>query len=309
MNILVAGGTGFVGRYLINALLADNHAITVLGRDKVKIKDTFNDLVNALQWEEVKQHDASEFDVIINLTGQNIGERRWSKSVKKAIKDSRVVATQFLAEWCAKAKKPPHIYNASAIGIYGLQPINASMSLRLTEAADTKTDHKKDFLSEVGRAWEEALTPAITAGAPVTIMRFAPVLKRGEGVLKKLEPVFNARLGGRLGSGRQAFSWVYIDDLVRAIQFLLNHPQITGPVNISAPECVMQKTFAKTLAKVMHRQALLWTPGWVLQLVFGRMAKELLLSGQNMYPARLLENGFDFAYPTLEAALQHDWQN
>lgn len=307
MKIIIAGGTGFVGRYLIAALLSDQHEISVLSRDVEKVRRLFGLQITAVHWDQINQLDASQFDAVINLAGQNIGERRWSDAVKQAIKASRVDTTKLLARWLAKASNPPHLYNASAIGIYGLQPIHSSLSLRFTEATEVKSNHATDFLSEVGREWEQATSPASDAGVAVTIMRFAPVLKKGEGVLKKLTPVFNLGLGGPIGSGKQAFSWVHIDDLVNAIQFLLKHPQIVGPINISAPECVMQKTFAKSLAKTMHRPALLPTPAWVLKLVFGQMAEELLLSGQNMYPARLLENGYDFLYPNLDAALKHEW--
>lgn len=307
MKIIIAGGTGFVGRYLIAALLAEKNDVWVLSRDAKKVLNLFQNTVHILQWDHLQSLNANDFDAVINLAGQNIGECRWTAAVKKNIKDSRVTATRLLSEWCAKANNPPHLYNASAIGVYGAQPIGVAIPTRLTEATEINFDSSTDFLSEVGRSWERALSSAIEADVPVTVMRFAPVLKRDEGMLKKLQPIFNIGLGGTLGSGMQACSWVHVDDLVNAIKFLLNHPQIVGPVNISAPECVAQKVFAENLAQVMHRPALLPTPAWVLRLRFGQMAEELLLSGQNMYPEKLLANGFSFLYPTLAAALRHDW--
>lgn len=305
MNILIAGGTGFIGRYLVAALLSEQHEVTVLSRNLKKVATVFTKQVKAITWDQLNSLNADEFDAVINLTGHNISDHYWNKKTKQLIKSSRVNATKSLAQWCTQAKNPPHIYSADGIGIYGLQATSSTLPSPLTETTPIKPT--SDFLNEVGRAWEQALLPAIDADIAVTIMRFAPVLKKGEGMLKKITPIFNLGLGGPIGSGQQAFSWIHVDDLVHAIQFLLQHPSITGVINMSAPECVMQKTFAKSLANAMHRPALLPTPAWMLKLLFGQMAEELLLAGQNVYPARLLENGYSFLYPTLNLALQHDW--
>ena len=148
-------------------------------------------------------------------------------------------------------------------------------------------DNHTDFLSEVGQAWEGATDPAMVKKHPVTLMRFAVVLKRHEGVLKKLELPFSLGLGSRLGDGNQAFTWIHIEDLVQAILFLVKHPEIVGPINLCAPECVSQKTFAASLAKTMHRPLLFSMPASLINLLFGQMGKELLLGGQNIYPERL----------------------
>jgi uncharacterized protein (TIGR01777 family) len=134
-------------------------------------------------------------------------------------------------------------------------------------------------------------------------LRFAVVLGQGGGVLSRLLPSFQLGLGGKIGTGKQAFSWVHIDDLGRVIEYLLQHPELHGAVNIVAPECVSQQNFAKILAKVLHRPAFVTTPAWLLRQIFGEMAQELLLSGQHVKPTRLTEMGYTFLYPTLEQAL------
>lgn len=307
MRILIAGGTGFVGRHLIPALLNDQHALFILGRDKAKINSLFSNKVHSLSWSELNNHDSGNFDAVINLSGQNIGAGRWTDSVKQSIKNSRVLTTQQLAVWCSQTKNPPHLYNASAIGIYGLQPTAAELTKPLTENTMIAWNKPTDFLSEIGQQWEQAAKPALDANVPVTLMRFAVVLKHNEGALKKMLPAFKFGLGGTLGSGQQAFCWVYIEDLINAILFLLKHPEITDAVNICAPECVTQKQFAQTLGKVLQRPTLITTPAWLLKMLFGQMAEELLLSGQHVYPEKLLASGFEFRYPTLESALRHDF--
>ncbi|MBI4356965.1 MAG: TIGR01777 family protein [Gammaproteobacteria bacterium] len=305
MRIILAGATGFVGRNLVPALLKEHHELVVIGRSANKIAKVFGPTVTPYSWNELDTLLPDSFDAIINLAGENIGESRWSDRIKKKIKDSRVHATQKLVAWAARAEqKKPHLYNTSAIGIYGRQPVEEKLPPPMTEAHKIHWGHPSDFLSEVTQAWEEATKPAVSAGIPVTLMRFAVVLKRWEGVLKKLEPSFWFGLGSRLGSGCQPFSWIHIHDLVYAILFLLQHPEITGPVNLCAPECVTQKAFAKELARVMHRPLCLTMPAFVIKILFGQMGEELLLGGQNVIPERLKQLGFKFSYPTLASALR-----
>jgi uncharacterized protein (TIGR01777 family) len=241
------------------------------------------------------------------LAGYNISEHRWTNQTKKLIKQSRTSTTMLLAKWCANATRKPHLYTTSAIGIYGLQPLTEKLPPALDETTQIHFGHPTDFLSEIGQAWEQAAQPAIDAGVPVTFMRFAVVLKRGEGMLKKVTPSFSLGLGATIGSGNQPFCWVHIDDLVRAIQFLLQHPNVVGAVNICAPECVNQKTFARLLARTMHRPAFMRIPTPIVKLLFGQMGEELLLRGQNVFPEHLFAMGFIFDYPNLASALEHDW--
>lgn len=308
MKIIITGGTGFIGKNLINALLKLDHQITVIGRDTHKIKEAFGNKTAALSWQDLNSISPDDFDIAINLAGENLGQKRWSHSVKNAIKSSRVYVTQQMTHWCSQSKlKKIHLYNASAVGVYGLQPTDSKNASPMTESTTVHVTDKNDFLAEVGQAWEQAATAATDAGIALTLLRFGVVLKRNEGVLKKLAPSYLCGLGSILGSGNQPFTWVHIDDLVAAIIFLINHPHITGPVNICAPQCVTQKQFAQQLTQVMHRPLLLTLPATFVKLIFGQMGEQLLLRGQNIYPQRLMELGYTFSYPTLQTALAHEW--
>jgi uncharacterized protein (TIGR01777 family) len=309
VKIIVCGATGFVGRNLIPALLNEQYEITAIGRDTHKTQQIFKETVHSISWDQLNELIPSQFDAVINLAGENIAQSRWTDHSKQKIKSSRIQATQRIVTWCLKStNKKPHLYNASAIGIYGLQPAEPDLPAALTESQTILFGKPTDFLSEVGQVWEETTNPLVEKQHPVTIMRFAVVLKRNEGVLKKLELPFSLGFGSRLGNGYQAFTWIHIDDLVQAIIFLLKHPGIIGPINLCAPECVSQKTFATSLAKTMHRPLFLNTPAALINLIFGEMGKELLLGGQNIYPERLQKINFNFLYPDLTSALNHEWQ-
>jgi hypothetical protein len=308
MKIIICGATGFLGRNLVPALLSTQNEVTVLGRSIYKIKNIFKQDVAPLSWDQLDQRLPDEFDVIFNLAGENISPYYWTNSIKKRIKESRVNTTTQLVTWCLKSNnKKLHFYNASAIGIYGLQAASSTLPPPLTESSLVPKDNPPNFLSEVGQAWENAAKIAVDAHFPVTFMRFAVVLKRHEGMLKKLELPFALGLGCILGSGNQAFTWIHVDDLVRAILFLLKHPEITGPINLCAPGCVSQKEFVTLLADVMYRPLIFKMLTPLVNMLFGQMGRELLLGGQNIYPKRLIQLGFEFLYPNLFSALAHEW--
>jgi len=192
MNVLIAGATGFVGRHLVEALLADRHEVLVLGRRVSKIKSCFADKVVALDWQMLEAVDPGRVDAVINLCGANIGDKRWTKARKQMIIDSRVQTSRVLAQWCATAKIPPKLLNASAVGIYG---VHRGAHEVFNELA---TDQDDSFLCQVAQAWEAAAQSQLSVS--VTIMRFGVVLKRGEGMLKQLAPSFAMGLGGELDS-------------------------------------------------------------------------------------------------------------
>ena len=306
MKILVAGATGSVGRSLVPQLLKSNHEVTVLGRDMVKIFKIFGNSVAAVTWSQLKTIDAENFQAIINLTGETISQLRWTEKIKQRIIDSRVHAIKELFAWSENATNKPHLYNASAIGTYGLQTTQDALPPRLTESTVIPFGNPTDFLSFVGQTWETAAQQGNAQNQAVTIMRFGVVLEKDEGILKKLAPAFALGMGSIMGSGQQAFTWIQIDDLVAAIIFLLNHPDITGPVNLCAPECVSQKEFAKTLASVMRKPIFITMPDFLIKILFGQMGAELLLSGQNIYPERLNQSGFNFTYKDISSALKKE---
>lgn len=306
MRITIAGGTGFIGRFLTNHYLQQGHNVTVIGRNVDKIKQTFIDRVQPLNWESVNTSTLENTGLLINLTGAGIADKRWTLERKKEIVDSRTSATSILAHLCAElGNASPPLFNASAVGIYGIQnpqTIGLPPALDETTSLDKET---QDYASHIVKQWEAVAKPAQEKNVRVVFMRFGVVLGKNGGALAKMTQPFRYFLGGKMGSGRQPFSWVCIVDLCRAIDFLLNHAEIKGPVNIVAPECVTQAQLAATIGRVLNKPSFMITPDFMLKLAFGEMAEELLLNGQHVAPKVLLDNGFTFQYPDLESALRY----
>lgn len=306
MNILIAGASGFIGQALISSL-EDKHHITVLGRNTRKLQKLFKDRVkiSTHSWDELDALDAHSFDAVINLCGHNISASRWNKRVKALLISSRVQTSTRLIEWIKKQSAKTHIYSASAVGIYGKQ---ANFDVRVfDESHPVYKLTADDFLNHIGIAWEQSLQLAKEAGIPLTITRFGVVLDKNHGMLKKLRLPFSMHLGSILGTGRQVISWIHIDDLVRAYEFLLKSPELTGCFNLCSPNPLSQKAFAETFAKVLHRSLFLKIPAFLIRAIFGEMGDCLLLNGQRVAPKRLLEEGFVFKYGTLQAALEHEF--
>ncbi|MDP3558856.1 MAG: TIGR01777 family oxidoreductase [Legionellaceae bacterium] len=303
MNVLIAGASGFIGRKLVSALLP-NHAITVLGRDIENLQRYFSNPITICTWEMLPDLRANAFDVIINLCGYNIAASRWNSDVKKRLIDSRVRTTAMLVDWAIKSQVKPHFICANAVGIYGMQDNTDKEAL--DEGSPIDFENPCDFLSEIGVRWQQALQPAIDYGMNVTITRFGVVLGKGEGVLKKLIPSFYMGLGSTLGDGKQIMSWVHIDDVIGAILFLLNKPELTGAFNVTSPHPISQAEFARALATTMHRPLFLNMPALVIRILFGEMGECLLLKGQRVLPSRLINSGYKFCYPELIDALHQE---
>lgn len=306
MNILLAGGSGFIGRALI-AALNQQHQFTVIGRDETTLKKRFANQVKTLTWQQLHNQSAAEYDVVINLSGHNIAASRWNAKVKQQIIDSRVKSNQQLIQWLVGQQAKPHFYCANAIGIYGMQDNGDTKAFDENSTIDYQ--HPRDFMAQIGIEWEQSLQPAIDAGLPVTITRFGVVLQKNEGMLKKMAPAFYFGGGAIVGDGQQIISWVHHDDVVNAYRFLLQHPELTGSFNVCAPNPVSQAEFAKTLAKTLHRPLFLKMPSFVVKGLFGEMGECLLLKGQRVLPTRLLADGFQFSYPTLEGALAQEYRS
>lgn len=304
MNILITGASGLIGTALIEHLSA-KHKLTLIGRSTQKLTSLFSDQYNVLSWHDLKslgQPIIQQQDIIINLAGENIGEKRWSVSQKEKILNSRVEATEIIANLCAPlGEKSPRILNASAIGIYGFSEKN-NIDHPYTEKTILRTT-PTCFLETVGLAWENALLPAESKGVPVTRMRFSVVLSKKGGALKKMLPAFYVGLGAILGNGEQLFSWVSLKDLVRAITFIIEHTELTGSVNIVSPNVVTQKVFAKALASALNRPLFLTLPKKIIHILLGQMGDELLLNGQAVKSEKLLSAGFHFQDVSIENAL------
>ena len=304
MNILIAGASGFIGQELVKALQI-NHTITVLGRDKASLKRTFSNPLKIATWESLSDLEANTYDVVINLSGSNVAASRWSDSVKKQLIDSRTHSISLLTDWIIKQAAKPRFICANAVGIYGLQENGDSAVF--DEDSPIDFNHPHDFLSEIGIRWQQALQPAIDYGLHVITLRFGVVLKKGQGMLKKLGLSFYMGLGSIVGDGKQVISWVHIDDVIGAFSFLLSKPDIQGAFTITSPNPVSQAEFARTLATAMHRPLLLKTPPFIIRTLFGEMGDCLLLKGQRVIPKRLNESGYEFCYPILSDALNHEF--
>ncbi len=304
MNILIAGASGFIGQRIVKAL-QPLHTITVLGRNASTLERYFKKPVHTVTWDTLDSLDPKTVDVMINLCGYNIAASRWNPYVKKQLIDSRVNTTTTLIEWAIKHQAKPHFFSANAVGIYGVQESQDNQAL--DEESPIDFEHPRDFLSEIGIRWQQALQPAIDFGMPVTITRFGVVLGKGEGVLKKLALSFYMGLGSIIGDGKQIMSWVDVDDLVGAVLFLINKPELTGVFNVTSPHPVSQAEFAKALATTLHRPLFLKMPAFLIRMLFGEMGEYLLLKGQRVLPSRLIKAGFNFRYPDLMAALCHEY--
>jgi uncharacterized protein (TIGR01777 family) len=239
----------------------------------------------------------SGFDAVIHLAGESI-VGRWTPAKQKAIRESRVAGTQRLATALAQSDaKPSAFVCASAIGFYGS---------RGDEILDECSSIGQGFLPEVCREWEQASRIAAEAGIRTVNIRMGLVLSSRGGALAKMLTPFKLGLGGRLGSGRQWWSWIHVDDIVGAIHHAMETESVSGPINLVAPNPLRNSDFTKTLAIVLRRPALFPVPELALNLAFGRMAAaELLLSSERVKPARLEETGYKFLFPELREALVH----
>ena len=294
MEIAVTGSTGLIGRALVNALRADGHRPVGLVRRAVEPGE------DAIEWSPTEGRiDAAALegiDAVVHLAGAGIGDKRWTDAYKRELLESRRVPTTLLAETLAGLQRPPPVLvSASGVTYYGDRGDE-----QLTEdsgAGDL-------FLSRLCLEWEAATRPAISAGVRVAITRTSIVLDRNEGALPKLLPLFKLGVGGRMGSGRQWWSWISIVDQVRAIRFLIDNP-VEGPVNMTAPGVVTNAEFAKVLGQVLHRPAFVPVPAFGPRLLRGRqLADELLFASVRAVPGVLTAKGFEFRHPDLETALR-----
>ena len=310
MHFIIAGGTGLIGQHLVAYWLKAGHEITVLGRDKARIQKRFGQTVNALHWDELTPGALGGVDGIVNLAGANLGEKRWDEARKKLIISSRVETTKALAIVIANTPNAPKLYNASAIGVYGLQKQEGDQfPPRLDESTPIDWDNAPDFLSQVGRAWEKAAEPALAVHKPVVFLRFGIVLAADGGALPMLVKPFDFFVGGPIGSGNQPFSWVAIEDAVLAIDFLTKQADAKGAYNIVA-ESLPEHFVAEAIAGALNRPDVVKMPGFLLKPMLGdEMAKELLLEGQRVYSARLLAAGFKFTHPKIGPAIRHLLRN
>lgn len=288
-HVLISGGTGLIGRHLIQKL-QDQYKITVISRDPSRAKRLLGNKVAALSLDEITQ--VNDYDAIVNLAGEPIADKRWTDNQKKVICDSRWDITTRLVDLINNADSKPEVFiSGSAIGVYGRQgdtPINEDFD-----------DYHDEFSSQVCRKWESI---ALGAQTRVCIARTGIVLEENGGALAKMMMPFRLGLGGPISEGKQFMSWIHIEDMVKALEFMLINDKCTGPYNVTAPNPNTNAFFSIKLAKRLDRPCMFRVPKVVIKTLMGE-SSDLVLYGQKVMPERLIAAGFAFTYSTLEEAL------
>ena len=296
-NVAITGASGLIGRALVPFLTALGCRVVRVVRGRAGAEE--------IGWDpaagRLDPASLEGFDAVVHLAGEPIAGGRWTSESRRRILESRTCGTTLLADTLARLSRPPRmLLSSSAVGIYGDRADE-----RLTESAGLRTGPGTFFVEQVGHAWEAAVAPAERAGIRVVRARTGIVLSPAGGALAKMLPPFRAGVAGPLGSGQQYMSWIGIDDMLGAFLHLMATDRVSGPVNLTAPAPVTNAEFTATLARVLHRPAILPVPGAALRLLLGPMADELLLASTRVIPERLVESGYQFRHSALESALRH----
>jgi uncharacterized protein (TIGR01777 family) len=293
LKIVISGTNGAIGKTLVRALKSGGHKVTPL------VRSEGNEYVDGAAWNPKKEYidreAIEEHDAVIHLAGKNLGDQRWDEPFKKECYDSRILGTRTIAQALNKLSSPPKVFlSASAVGFYGDQGDS-----ELTE----DSSGGKGYVADLCRDWENESKVAEQKGIRVAQMRIGVVLSDDGAMSKMLKP-FRRGMGGVLGSGKQYMPWISLDDIVSSIMFLLNADGVSGPVNLVSPNAVTNREFTKTLGKVLSRPTFMPAPGFLLKMMFGEMAQEVLLASARVKPAKLQSAGFQFSFPDLEPVLQ-----
>ncbi|MDD7804251.1 MAG: TIGR01777 family oxidoreductase [Endozoicomonas sp. (ex Botrylloides leachii)] len=298
IKILVTGGTGFIGKQLVKALLAKKYSVTVISRQPaLSVMRQFSN--NVLVLPSISAIDpATLFDAVINLAGEGIMDKRWTSQRKIVLENSRIGLTHELVDLLERMpKRPKVLISSSAIGFYGTCPP--------TQKIDELSICGSDFSASLCARWEQAAHRAEELGLRVCIVRTGVVLHPDGGALKKMLPAFKAGLGGVIASGEQVISWIHRNDIVRILIYLLENQDMHSVYNATAPNPVNNREFTKALSQVLHRPALIPMPAAILRWLLGE-SSSLLIGGQSVSPNRLINSGFSFIYPDISSALAAD---
>lgn len=293
MNILITGGTGYIGSHLKDFFSKNGDKVSVFTRSK----DTDNR--TTFHWDPssrvVPLEPLENADVVIHLSGASVMGKRWTSSYKQEILKSRVKSTTVLSETLAELSSPPEIFiSCSALGFYGD---------RGQDLVDENSGAGEGFLADVCCSWEAATHTATKAGIRVVTARLGMVLSRDGGALGRMLLPFRLGLGGRLGSGNQYVSWISMDDVLSGIKHCIETESVVGPVNFVAPKPVTNLEFTHSLGLALHRPTLFPFPAFLARLVFGQVADELILSSTRVNPCRLLESGYHFQHYEIQPTL------
>ena len=299
MNIVVSGGTGFIGRPLCAALCQEGHRVTLLTRRKEEVKRLCGSAVTAVEWDGREagtwEHCLEGADAVINLAGAPIADARWTGARKRLLTESRVLATRLLVEAMSRrTAKPRTLVSASGIGYYGVSD---------DRVLDEGASRGQGFLSDLCLAWEGEALRAAEFGVRVALLRTGMVLEQDGGALPKMLLPFRFFLGGPIMPGTQWVSWIHRRDQIGLIQWILTRPTVSGPVNAAAPDAVTMNRFCTELGRVLHRPSWLPMPSFALHAALGELGT-IMTTGQRIHPAKALSGGYSFHYPTLEPALR-----
>ena len=298
MKIVVAGGTGLVGKAIVNCLLGARHDVVVLCRNAAAARKSINASARLDVWDGKTPgpwcQTIDGADAVLNFAGESIGAKRWSPARKRIILHSRLDPTKALVEAIRNAvQKPSVLINASAVGYYG--------NVEEEEVTESRPQGE-GFLADVCGQWEREANVAETLGVRVITTRSGVVLAKDAPALQKMMLPFKFFVGGPVGSGRQWFSWIHIDDLTALVSFALTNGNLSGPVNVVAPESVTMRQVSSALGKAMQRPSWAPAPSFVLRILLGEMS-EIVLNGQKVVPAKIMQSGFSFRFPNLAGAL------
>ena len=294
MKILVTGASGFIGTHLTGVLLNRNHQVLGLARSlrnkgisDPKYRFIAADTAQPGPWQEA----LADVDAVVNLAGRSISGR-WNEAVKTEIRESRILTTRRVVQGLPPGK-PVVLISASGVGFYGNRGDDV-----LTEEAPAGDD----FLARLSKDWEKEALAATAKGARVVLTRLGVVLGKGGGAMARMIPAFKSFVGGPIGNGRQWFPWIHLEDLSAAMLFLLEHPEISGPVNLCAPEPVTNRDLAVALGRALNRPAVMPAPAFMVRLALGEFA-DVLLGSQRAVPQKLLQHHFGFRYPEIRSAV------
>jgi uncharacterized protein (TIGR01777 family) len=296
MKAVIAGGTGFIGKKLTAELIQNGYDVYILTRNTDNKKE--RDHIHYVKWLSDGAKPENELHgvhIFINLAGESLNSGRWTDERKKRILDSRITSTrEIIRIMTSLREKPSVLVNASAIGIY---PISDTKTFTETSQAAGQ-----GFLTHTVNVWEEEALQADKAGIRTVLTRFGIILGTEDGALPRMAMPYKLFAGGKIGSGRQWMSWIHVKDVARAIRFAGENESVQGPLNVTAPNPVLMNDLGKTLAKVLSRPHWLFVPAPALKAGLGEMST-LILDGQKVLPEKLLQLGFQFAFPLVRGAL------